>query len=58
MEKQKPKMAKRILNSKRIFRGTAIPDLKLYYKAIVTKPSVIVIETNRSINGIDSKTQK
>jgi hypothetical protein len=51
-------MAKRILNSKRIFRGTAIPDLKLYYKAIVTKPSVIGIETNRSINGIDSKTQK
>ena len=37
MEKQNPRIAKTILNSKRTSRGISIPDLKLHYKAIVVK---------------------
>jgi hypothetical protein len=37
MEKQKARIAKTTLNSKRTSGGITIPELKLYYRAIVIK---------------------
>jgi hypothetical protein len=37
MEKQKTQIVKTILNNKRTSGGITIPDLKLYYRAIVLK---------------------
>jgi hypothetical protein len=36
---KKPRVAKTLLNDKRTSGGITMPDLKLYYRAIVTKTS-------------------
>ena len=35
-----------------------MPDLKLYYRAFVLKNCMILVVTDRYINGMEVKTQK
>ena len=53
----KHRMAKAILNNKRIAGCVIIPDLQLYCRAIVIKQHGIATETNILINEIELNTE-
>jgi hypothetical protein len=53
----KPNRSKTIPNNREISGGFIIHDFKLYYRAIVSKPCGTGTKTDRSINGIELKTQ-
>ena len=55
---KKLRIVKTIINNKITSGRMIIPDLNLYYRAIVIKPHVIGKETDMLTNGIESKNQK
>ena len=54
---KKSRIAKKFSTMKKSSRGITIPDLKLYYKAIVINTTQYWYR-DRLINGIESKNQK
>ena len=55
---KKPRILKTNLKNKRTSGVITIPELKIYYRAIVIKPNDIGTDTCRKIKGIELKTQK
>jgi hypothetical protein len=55
---QKPRIEKNILNNKRNSGVITIPDLKLYFRAILIKIHVNGTVNGRQITGIKLKIQK
>jgi hypothetical protein len=54
-ENKKPRIAQTIIINKRTFEDITMPDVKLYYRAIVIKLHAIGIKTDPLNNGIESK---
>jgi hypothetical protein len=55
---KKPMIAKTLPKNKRTSDGITMPDLNLYYRAIVIKLHSTVKATDKKTNGIELKTQK
>jgi len=53
MEKEKSQDSQKILNNKGTSRGITVPDLKLYYKEIVIKNCMVLVQRQEGGNRIE-----